>query len=520
MIDDKVAAPFELTLSRPADPPDRIMTTLPGPISMDESRSLARRVLGPYLKQVLVKGDDAAKSWTLGVLRWLDPPALLEHIQKTHFDRVSTADHLRSQAALGFVADDPDEAAAIAETIVEPADRTGTLIDLVDLTPAADRARKLALLDRAALQVRGASLSSNKLFQMGEVAERWLELGEMDKSRALFAEGRKLVETMPPQKRTDAGSFQAHLSRVDPAAGAIPDQGRGPDAMAATDLREHRDPAGLRTSGRGRGRAQSTRRADLADLMEHRGSVDGSSAMTWRGRGGSPPRFRTHPSAYAWTFLADGLSTSDRTAASAALDQALREIDSIDHRDLSHLYGPNPAASILPLVEQIAPERVAEFFWRAVALHSPLDDPRTDFGRDEPLAAEALLLSRYDRDVAEVLFEPVAAFVRSRSLRDGNDIIPVVIQSFAVIDPRTAVEVVEGLPPGPDPRRQRSDQLVADHRRREPRDAALAALDADLAVPLRLRHRHVRGRLSRSVMTPRIVDANPGHGPKIPRSRS
>lgn len=53
---------------------------------------------------------------------------------------------------------------------------------------------------------------------MGEVAERWLELGEMDKSRGLFAEGRKLVEAMPPQKRTDAGSFQTHLARVDPAA--------------------------------------------------------------------------------------------------------------------------------------------------------------------------------------------------------------------------------------------------------------------------------------------------------------
>ena len=141
------------------------------------------------------------------------------------------------------------------------------------------------------------------------------------------------------------------------------------------------------------------------------------------------------------------MTSSDRTAASAALDQALREIDSVDRRDFSHLYDPNPAASILPLVEQIAPERVAEVFWRAVALHSPLDDPRTDFGRDEPLAAEALLLSRYDSQVAEVLFEPVAAFVRSRSLRDGNDIIPVVIQSFSVIDPRTAVEVVEGLPP-------------------------------------------------------------------------
>ncbi len=151
--------------------------------------------------------------------------------------------------------------------------------------------------------------------------------------------------------------------------------------------------------------------------------------------------------AYAWTFLADGLSASDRTGASAALDRALSEIDAIDRRDASHIYDANPAASILPLVERIAPERVAEVFWRAVALSTPGDDPRTDFGGDNPLAAEALLLSRYDRDVAATLFEPVAAFVRSRSLRDGNDIIPAVLLALTGIDPRTAVDVVESLPP-------------------------------------------------------------------------
>ena len=103
--------------------------------------------------------------------------------------------------------------------------------------------------------------------------------------------------------------------------------------------------------------------------------------------------------------------------------------------------------SILPLVERIAPERVAEVFWRAVALTTPGDDPRTDFGGDNPLAAEALLLSRYDRNVATTLFEPVTAFVRSRSLRDGNDITPVVLLALTGIDPRTAVDVVESLPP-------------------------------------------------------------------------
>ncbi len=447
LIDDTNPGPVELTLNRPGEPADRMMATLPGPIPQEESRVLARRVLGPYLKRVVAKGDDAAKLWSLKILRWLDPAALLEQVQKTTFERETTADYLRGQAALAFVADDPEEAAAIAETIANAASRAGTLVNLADLTPADDRARKLALLDRAALQARAAVLSSNKLFQMGEVAERWLELGESDKARALFTEGRKLVETLPPQKRTDAGSFPAHLARVEPDAALSLIKDVGPmrwrqriyGNIAIRLAYEH--PA--------------ESEAVLNQLEEPIWRIWGAPRICRRLVRNDLPRAKRIAAslpnapdrAYAWTFLADGLATSDRTGAAAALDQALREIDGIDRRNASDVYDPNPAGSILPLVERIAPERVAEVFWRGVALTAPGDDPRSDFGRDDPLAAEVLLLCRYDRDVAMMLFEPIAAYVRSRSLRDGNDIIPAVILALTLIDPKTAVEVVESLPP-------------------------------------------------------------------------
>ena len=35
------------------------------------------------------------------------------------------------------------------------------------------------------------------------------------------------------------------------------------------------------------------------------------------------------------------------------------------------MYRTNPAALILPIVERIAPDRLADVFWRAVALHPP-----------------------------------------------------------------------------------------------------------------------------------------------------
>jgi hypothetical protein len=49
--------------------------------------------------------------------------------------------------------------------------------------------------------------------------------------------------------------------------------------------------------------------------------------------------------------------------------------------------------------------------------------------------------------VAATRFEPVAAFVRSRSFSDDQDIIPVVLLASACLDSRNAVELVESLPP-------------------------------------------------------------------------
>jgi hypothetical protein len=447
LIDASDDRPVVLMLTRSGKPPARLMATLPGPIPEDQSHSLARRVLNPYLTRAVADGDDGAKLWSLRVLRWLDPTGLFEKVQETKFEWGNTADFLRGEAALGVFAADPEEAAAIAETIADPSRRAGTLVDLADLTPAFDRAHKLALLDRAALQARTAAISSNKLFQMGEVAERWLELGETGKARALFDEGRKLVETEPPQSRTNAGSFLAHLARVEPAV---------PVPL-------------IENVGESRWRERIYGNIAIRMAYEHPAEAEALleriAEPTWRIYGAPRicrrlarrdlPRARRiaeslpHPTerAYAWTFLADGLVLDDRTAASAALDRALREIDALDAGDHPRITDPNPAASILPLVERIAPERLDEVFWRAVALSYPIDDPRTELGRrDGTLASEAALLSRYDRDVAKVLFEPVAAFVHARPLRDGNDIIPAVIVAMVGIDPPAAVELIESLP--------------------------------------------------------------------------
>ena len=74
-------------------------------------------------------------------------------------------------------------------------------------------------------------------------------------------------------------------------------------------------------------------------------------------------------------------------------------------------------------------------------------DPRIDFGQDLAAASEALLLARYDREVAATLFEPFAAYTRRLSLRDGSDINTTILLARAALDPHGGAALVESLPP-------------------------------------------------------------------------
>ncbi|QEH35537.1 Dioxygenase [Aquisphaera giovannonii] len=438
-----------IELARADEPPARIMRTLPDPIPLDESRGLARRVLDPALKEAIAKGDDASKLWLLRVLRWLDPPAILEQVERIKVARGTTADYLKGEAALGIAPADQDEAASVAETIADRAYRAGTLVDLADAAPSSDRARKLALLDRAAEQARAAEPGSNKYFQMGEVAEHWLELGEREKARAMLAEGFALVRELPPLKRTDAGSFLGHMAWLDPKAAVELMRGVGPDRWHERILAN----IAIRAAHEHPAEAEEV----LNAFREPTWRVNAVPRICRRMAGKDPDRARriaasqpvSSERAYAWTFLALGLRASDPAASREALDRAVAEIDAVAPGDPRESWSGNAAASILPLVEELAPDVVEEVFWHAVALQPADEDPREDLGGNggEGRSDLPLLLSRYDRAVAATLLAPVDEYLRGIPNRaDGDNATPAMILAVGAIDPRRAVEVVEGLP--------------------------------------------------------------------------
>ncbi len=102
------------------------------------------------------------------------------------------------------------------------------------------------------------------------------------------------------------------------------------------------------------------------------------------------------------------------------------------------------AAALLPVAERIDPSLVPEHFWRTVSFR-PLSTPGavTAAMSDSMLA---LLLARYDRDLAMLVLQPILD--RGPTAEDVGT--THTVEAMAAIDPARAVAIVESLPDDPD----------------------------------------------------------------------
>ncbi len=117
---------------------------------------------------------------------------------------------------------EPGQAEAVAEAIEDPALRCSALMAVADALTDAQRGRKLALLDRAAVQVKAVGVTLSRLHHMAELADRWYELGEKEKAKTLLAEGLVVANQVANKTDRTRGRFAARLARVDlPSALAI-----------------------------------------------------------------------------------------------------------------------------------------------------------------------------------------------------------------------------------------------------------------------------------------------------------
>ncbi len=372
-----------------------------------------------------------------------DPAATLEALERTTFRNMEHyyQSFLRRELARTMAREDPEEAAAVAESIPDAFRRAEALVDVCVEMPDDQRTRKRQLIDQVLLSARAEPVPKWRVWQLGEAAELLLDVGETDRARAIFAEGRPIAERLGPDAIGIVGYFASRLGRVDlPAALALlggVDQaeshvvaiGNLAARIAAINPAEAerlvRKIRGLRESfGVTLRTCQNMARADLPRARRIAMDLERSG-------------FR----AGALIFTAYGLPASEGQAARDVIRQALAELDrASDPLDWSRSY----ISGYLPLVEAIDPALVPELFWRAVGNLAIADDPRVEYGRDDVLH-QALLLARYDRQIASALFEPAARASAARGT-DAGQMVPNELLLLAVIDPRRAVAAVEAMP--------------------------------------------------------------------------
>ena len=152
--------------------------------------------------------------------------------------------------------------------------------------------------------------------------------------------------------------------------------------------------------------------------------------------------------------MAQELADSDKPVAIRLLDDAYAELEELiksGHRQ------PHPAlvevaAGLLPMVEQVEPERLAEFLGRCLALRPARGDQTdlTEAGVAGTTAALAMLIARYDRKLAARLLEPELQKTGTYQGLFGSDYVTWrVLAAEALIDPRRAVERLQAFPDDP-----------------------------------------------------------------------
>ncbi len=207
-----------LAIHKVDEPPRFLRRTLPPPLPHPEEVALARRLLDPYAERVLKQGGEAEKVRTLEALARIEPERVLELIQKKVFNVPFFNAMIGLRVASGMMEESVDEALAVLEGLEQPEAKALGFIDASKKLGVQNRARALEVLDLALLNARAAKEPDGmKLLLMGQVAERFLDLDQAARGRAILREGEALAKQLPKAGWVGyaRGAFAEELAQVD-----------------------------------------------------------------------------------------------------------------------------------------------------------------------------------------------------------------------------------------------------------------------------------------------------------------
>ncbi|HJT32697.1 MAG TPA: carboxypeptidase regulatory-like domain-containing protein [Pirellulales bacterium] len=483
LTDDRDAS---FTLARTEEPIEPLKT-LPPLFSHEEEIALARGVIEPALEAAR-SGTPEQKVWTLFAMAALDPLEAFDRAEAMDFHLKPHRDNLDHTCARLCVAGRANLSwdnlrtyievshnhELVAEQLCEAAARMGKQ----------DRVRRLEWLDEALLHARDVENVPGRAMALANVADAFLQADQWNRAAEIIAEAEKGAEHLPPKPSEPLGVYRAlalgqaafnpqraveWLERIkNPTdyqrlAGNLAVRLLPGHPLEAEDVwkRAHDRTAMLQGAMALPGLRYSWQIANVADLCYKLAQLDGRRAERLaRGEAFAPVRIR------GLGAVALAMSETDPAAARELLAVLVRDelarLDDIDATARRYLARPITTALLLPIAEQVDAGIARECFWRSLALRAPRPT-HGDFNNeaDETEAELAKMLSRYDRETARVLLEPLAVrlpetaasgettlaarhalLVAHHALQHAQD----VVYAATFIDPRWAAELIARLP--------------------------------------------------------------------------
>ena len=484
----EIVLPRESEQPAPTRPPTFPMTRV-------EEKALARRLVALARPRIRTGPDDRGdRARLLALEAKLDPNRVIELIQ----NQVVSADKELANVALGLIEDEPREALELIESDRNDAVASANYLAVFDALARSRGDLRRDVLERAERRARKSAISDphGRFDEPSEVltqiADRWLGLGDRARATSAFREARTAVEAPSNRiiSRSGPDPMVTVLASLDlPAALAILDRdaiskARNPGGFdqSLAEVAEHAasvDPAVaerlLKQIDQEHTRKQATRTVCYA--MAHRDLARARRLAASLGDENLPP----HLDAIA----ARAKVAADPREARALLDSAFRQFEQLSETPAGRTSRSEIAVSMamcLPVAARIDPSLVPEYLARCLAARpSRTDDPDREGVPQASLLA--MLLARYDREAAEVVFERVPEGLNAP---DGlpcdplqpNEILPIIKQA-AAFDPRAALAIVDSLPE--DPTGPAVDTRWGDDRRKlEARLALATALSRPL----------------------------------------
>ncbi|MDR3621780.1 MAG: hypothetical protein P4L85_20675 [Paludisphaera borealis] len=487
------ARAIEFVLHRLDEPPAARLGSAGSPVARDEERAIARDLIAQARKAAHDEGPPD-RGGTVDATALVDPDRMIEMIEN---QVVAVYPEVLAALALGRSEGDPRKVLETLDAIDQPLTASLGALNLFDrLGTSARLAFRRDLLERAEKQARKIEEPSPAVSLLARIADRRLDLGDVDRGSALVREVQALAEkNRGPNFPDPSNDLAPALARVDSAAALKLLEGPAKHPydldrlrveiakrIAATDPAEARRILGMIQ--------ENTRWSARHAICSRMAAKDLPAARALAAEAGDSMLAAVLPA-----FAARALADSDPHAARELLFESVEKLGKLDQIQAAQ---PAPAvvlARLVPLAVRLDPDRAPSCLWLALSRRPPL--PAREWAPMMPdglqryvsLAELAALTARYDRAAAEVVFAPVAA--RLAVLDDepwglANEG-PAIFRAAGAFDARAARALLDTLPEDPPPSDGR--QTGFPNFRHHSKAEARVALAEVLGLPPRLRLR-------------------------------